>query len=187
MAVKGAVQVDIQAALPRVGRHLGDRLDLAPPCVVDEGVNPAAPLDDGMGDGTHRVEVGHVERHRQELSAVLIGELLGERAATAFMGIRYHHVVVVGGEAARNRGADTGTGRRGDECHPAFSVLFVSFRHLVCLHLIRLEPGDHMLAEFFQPTQAASGEQGEADAIDVDRREREQPGEALIPIAGYRH
>ena len=123
--VKGAVQVDIQAAPPGVGRHLGDRLDLAPPRVVDEGVNPAAPPDDGVGDGTHRVEIGHIERHRQELSAVFIGELPGERGAAALMGVRNHHVVAVGGELARNRGADAGTGRRGDECHPPFSIAFV--------------------------------------------------------------
>ena len=117
---------------------------------------------------------------------MFIGELAGERVATAFVGVRNHHVVAVGGELARNRGADAGTGRRGDECHPAFSVMFIPRRHF-CLRLIRFEPGDHVLAEFFQPTQAAPGEQGEADAIDVDRREFEQPGEAMIPIAGYRH
>ena len=55
-----------------------------------------------FGDGTHRVEIGHVEGQRQELPAVFVGELLGEGAAAAFMGVRDHHVVAVGGEPAGN-------------------------------------------------------------------------------------
>ena len=129
--VEGAVQIDVQAALPRLGRHLGDRLDLAPACVVDEGVDAAALLDDGFGDGAHSVEIGHVERQRQELPAVFVGQLLGERAAAPFMGVRDHHVVAVGGEPTGNRGADAGTGRRGDEGHPAFSVVFAMRWHRV--------------------------------------------------------
>ena len=131
--VKCAVQIDVQAAQPGVGRHLGDRLDPAPPCIVDEGVDPAALFDDGAGDGANRIEVGHIERHRQELPAVLVGQLAGERAATAFMGVRNHHVVAVGGKPARNRRADAGAGRRGDQRHPALCVMFVLRRHLACL------------------------------------------------------
>jgi hypothetical protein len=74
--VHTADEVGVELRLDRRHGHVLDRPDAGKPCVVDHDIEPAKPLDTRLHGLLGRIEVGDVERQRQDPVAVAGDELI---------------------------------------------------------------------------------------------------------------